>query len=220
MRCPENPLSRLRIARALGFADAAALLLRLDGHRSVVAQAFAGLLQARRRKLEPTAIARYWQACPKAATPRCSPTPASPRPRPCTRACATSPDRRRCAALSERARQRLDHVLPALLEASAQGSAPDAALPRGLALLQAIARRTSYLALLDEQPAALARLVDVIARSSLLSERLAAHPLLLDELLDSRAAGALPDAADDPRASCRSGRGASCARCRSQPRGA
>jgi glutamate-ammonia-ligase adenylyltransferase len=61
--------------------------------------------------------------------------------------------------------------------------------------MQAIARRTSYLALLDEQPAALARLVDVTARSSLLSERLAAHPLLLDELLDSRAAGALPDAA-------------------------
>ena len=68
--------------------------------------------------------------------------------------------------------------------------------------MQAIARRTSYLALLDEQPAALARLVDVTARSSLLSERLAAHPLLLDELLDSRAAGALPDADDDPRASC------------------
>ena len=83
-------------------------------------------------------------------------------------------------------------MLPALVEACAAGSAPDAALPRGLALLQAIARRPSYLALLDEQPAALARLVDVTARSALLSERLAAHPLLLDELLDSRAAGALP----------------------------
>src|SRR5205085_12686525 len=62
-------------------------------------------------------------------------------------------------------------------------------------LLQAVARRTSYLARLDEQPAALARLVDVTARSSLLSERLAAHPLLLDELLDARAAGAPPDEA-------------------------
>jgi glutamate-ammonia-ligase adenylyltransferase len=97
--------------------------------------------------------------------------------------------------LSERARHRLDHVLPALLEAAARSGAPDAALPRGLALLQAIARRTSYLALLDEQPAALARLVDVTARSSLLSERLAAHPLLLDELLDARAAGTPPDEA-------------------------
>ncbi len=67
--------------------------------------------------------------------------------------------------------------------------------PRGLSLMQAITRRASYLALLDEQPAALMRLVDVTARSALMSERLAAHPLLLDELLDSRAAGALPEVA-------------------------
>ncbi|WP_043801516.1 hypothetical protein, partial [Arenimonas malthae] len=72
---------------------------------------------------------------------------------------------------------------PELLAAAARSQAPDAALPRGLALLQAVTRRTSYLALLEEQPAALARLVDVTARSALLSERLAAHPLLLDELL-------------------------------------
>jgi glutamate-ammonia-ligase adenylyltransferase len=96
-------------------------------------------------------------------------------------------------ALSEAARVRLDHVLPALLEAAANSAAPDAALPRGLALLQAISRRASYLALLDEQPAALQRLVSVLARSALLGERLAAHPLLLDELLDARAAGPLPD---------------------------
>jgi glutamate-ammonia-ligase adenylyltransferase len=54
-------------------------------------------------------------------------------------------------------------------------------------------RRTSYLALLDEQPAALQRLVDALARSALLAERLGAHPLLLDELLDRRVAGGLPD---------------------------
>ncbi|HEY4556137.1 MAG TPA: glutamine-synthetase adenylyltransferase, partial [Lysobacter sp.] len=48
-------------------------------------------------------------------------------------------------------------------------------------------------ALLDEQPVALARLVDVVAHSALLAERLAAYPLLLDELLDARVAGPLPD---------------------------
>ncbi|KFA19398.1 glutamate-ammonia-ligase adenylyltransferase, partial [Xanthomonas vasicola pv. musacearum NCPPB 4394] len=54
---------------------------------------------------------------------------------------------------------------------------------------------TSYLALLDEQPSALARLVDVLSRSALLAERLAAYPLLLDELLDTRISGPLPDRA-------------------------
>ena len=74
---------------------------------------------------------------------------------------------------------------------AARRSQPDAALRRVLPLLQTILRRASYLALLDEQPAALARLVDVVARSALLAERLAAHPLLLDELLDARVAGAV-----------------------------
>ena len=85
-----------------------------------------------------------------------------------------------------RARARLDRVLPALLDAAARSSQPDAALRRLLPLLHTILRRASYLALLDEQPGALARLVDVLARSALLAERLAAHPLLLDELLDAR----------------------------------
>ena len=71
-----------------------------------------------------------------------------------------------------------------------------------LGLLQAILRRTSYLALLDEQPSALARLVDVLARSALLAERLVAYPLLLDELLDTRVSGPMP-APEDMRAECR-----------------
>src|SRR5690606_4646811 len=67
------------------------------------------------------------------------------------------------------------------------------ALRRMVALLHNILRRSAYLALLDEQPAALSRLVEVVGQSALLAERLALHPLLLDELLDSRVAGPLPD---------------------------
>ncbi len=65
-------------------------------------------------------------------------------------------------------------------------------LRRLLPLLHTILRRASYLALLDEQPPALQRLVDALARSALLAERLGAHPLLLDELLDRRMSGDLP----------------------------
>lgn len=92
-------------------------------------------------------------------------------------------------------RTRLDRVMPALLHAAIRATQPDAALRRVLGLLQATLRRTSYLALLDEQPSALARLVDVLSRSALLAERLAAYPLLLDELLDTRISGPLPDRA-------------------------
>src|SRR5690606_39972120 len=81
-------------------------------------------------------------------------------------------------ALSDNARARMDRVLPALLDGAATSAQPDAALRRLLPLLHNILRRASYLALLDEQPAALQRLVSVLARSALLGERLAAHPLL------------------------------------------
>jgi glutamate-ammonia-ligase adenylyltransferase len=192
---PEDPLRLLRIARALGHDDGAALQSALDAERAVVAEAFDGLLKSRRRQADRSLLAQYWHALPDGGAPAVLAEAgfadaAAHHAR--LRDFARSPAVR---DFSERARHRLDHVLPALLEAASRSAAPDAALPRGLALLQAVARRTSYLALLDEQPAALARLVDVIARSSLLAERLAEHPLLLDELLDSRAAGAPPEEA-------------------------
>jgi glutamate-ammonia-ligase adenylyltransferase len=96
------------------------------------------------------------------------------------------------AHLSDATRARLDRVLPALLQAAVASPHPDAVLRRLLPLLHMLLRRASYLALLDEQPVALHRLVDALARSALLGERLAAHPLLLDELLDVRIGGELP----------------------------
>ena len=192
---PDAPLARLRVARGLGHDDAGALQVLLDRHRAIVAEEFEGLLQARRKRATGSVLLRYWQALPEggdAAVLSDAGFADAPAQHARLVDFAGSPAVR---GLSERARQRLNHVLPALLEASAAGVAPDAALARGLALLQSITRRTSYLALLDEQPAALARLTDVIARSALLSERLAAHPLLLDELLDTRAVAGGPEPA-------------------------
>lgn len=190
---PEDAFVRERIARGLNYANTQELMRELDTHRAVVSEVFSGLLQASRRKATPNALAQYWLALPDASDANvladagfADAKAQHARLRDFTCSAAVR-------GLSPRARQRLDHVLPMLIEACAQSSAPDAALPRGLALMQAITRRSSYLALLEEQPAALARLVDVTARSALLSERLAAHPLLLDELLDTRAAGALLD---------------------------
>jgi glutamate-ammonia-ligase adenylyltransferase len=192
---PEDSVRLLRIARGLGYEDAEAMQRELDAQRAVVAEAFDGLLKSRRRQADRGALASYWLALPdagEAVTLAEAGFAEAGAHHARLRDFARSPAVR---DISERARQRLDHVLPALLEAAGRSAAPDAALPRLLALLQAVARRPSYLALLDEQPAALARLVDVTARSSLLSERLAEHPLLLDELLDARAAGSLPDEA-------------------------
>ena len=52
--------------------------------------------------------------------------------------------------------------------------------------MHAVARRSVYLVLLDEQPAALKRLCEVFSASAFLAEQVIAHPLLIDDLFDRR----------------------------------
>jgi len=59
-------------------------------------------------------------------------------------------------------------------------------------VIEAIGRRSAYFALLNENPAARERLVGLCATSDFLAKQVAAHPLLLDELLDPRLFGEPP----------------------------
>ncbi|MFA0923779.1 bifunctional [glutamate--ammonia ligase]-adenylyl-L-tyrosine phosphorylase/[glutamate--ammonia-ligase] adenylyltransferase [Xanthomonas fragariae] len=191
---PQAPLDRERIALGLGYADWSALLQALTSQRTRVAAEFAELLAPRVRATAPDALADYWRALPEGdATPLAGIGLHDPGG--AHQALADFAKASGVRALSDNARARLDRVMPALLHAATRASQPDAAVRRMLGLLQATLRRTSYLALLDEQPSALARLVEVLSRSALLAEHLAAHPLLLDELLDTRISGPLPDRA-------------------------
>jgi glutamate-ammonia-ligase adenylyltransferase len=190
---PEVPFERLRLARGLGYDDWDALDAALSAHRARVAEEFGALLATRqRRDAADDSLAAYWRALPDGGAVQvlhdagfiaAGEIDAS------LRDFARAPGVR---DLSDAARARLDRVMPVLLQATATSREPVLTLRRLLALLHNILRRASYLALLDEQPAALARLVALVTRSALLAERLAAHPLLLDELLDARAEGPLP----------------------------
>ncbi len=198
---PDDPLDRLRIARGLGHADWDMLRAALDEQRARVAAEFAELLAPRRRDAVPGALAQYWRALPEGGDAQALAGSGFADAGGADSALREFARYSGVRALSDGSRARLDRVVPALLEACARATQPDAALKRVLSLLQAILRRASYLALLDEQPSALARLVDVLARSALLAERLASYPLLLDELLDTRVSGPLPDRAE-LRAEC------------------
>ncbi len=190
---PADPVDRLRIARGLDYADWDALVVALDVQRTRVAAEFNELLAPRPRDGASTGMSRYWRALPEDGDVEVLADAGFTAPVQADHALRDFARSSGVAGLSDGARARLDRVLPALLHAAAESSQPDAALKRLLVLLQAILRRASYLALLDEEPGALARLVDVVARSALLAERLAMYPLLLDELLDARVGGPLPD---------------------------
>ncbi len=88
--------------------------------------------------------------------------------------------------LSSRGRQRLDTVIPLLLEAVSQNETKDLALLRSLEFINAIAQRSVYLALLIERPQVLRQLVKLCASSQWIATQLTRYPLLLDELLDPR----------------------------------
>ncbi|MGR9035185.1 MAG: bifunctional [glutamate--ammonia ligase]-adenylyl-L-tyrosine phosphorylase/[glutamate--ammonia-ligase] adenylyltransferase, partial [Gammaproteobacteria bacterium] len=81
----------------------------------------------------------------------------------------------------------LDRLMPQLIEAAAEAAHPDETLKRLLGLLEAISGRSVYLALLYENPDALAQLIRLSSASPWLSDYLSHYPVLLDELLDPRA---------------------------------
>jgi glutamate-ammonia-ligase adenylyltransferase len=97
--------------------------------------------------------------------------------------------------LDEVGQRRLHLILGRLLKAAAPRAAPATVIGRVLRVLEAIGTRSSYLALLTEQLAALDRLIEVCAISGFLARQIADFPLLLDELIDANAFDELPSRA-------------------------
>ena len=87
-------------------------------------------------------------------------------------------------ALSQRAHDRLDRFMPGLLERLDQRSLDDAALNRIFDLVLAVCRRSAYLVLLEQNPKALDRMLDLFDRSEWIAAKVIRFPALLDELID------------------------------------
>ena len=90
------------------------------------------------------------------------------------------------------ATRRLQLLLPELLAALSGDDECRVLVMRILRVLEAIGGRSSYFALLNENPVARARFLTVCRGGDFLVQQLAAHPLLLDELLDERALTDVP----------------------------
>ncbi len=188
---PDDAWARARIALALGFADADALEAAMARQRGAVAEEFAALMAVEARGDAQRTQAQWddwWRTLANGGQADAAALAAA----------GFDPPQAVIAELesllgsvayrnmSNRSRERLDRVMPAVLATAAAQADALACLTRLLRLVQAVVRRSVYLALLDEQPAALRRLSGVFAASAFLAERVIAHPLLLDELFDDR----------------------------------
>jgi glutamate-ammonia-ligase adenylyltransferase len=156
---PQDEADRARVAAMCGFSSWKEFYAGLGEVRAAVSRHFEDVFAEAETPLEP------WPDHPRLAALRSS---------------------QRYAALSQDSRGRLDRLMPALARAAKATPDPDATLTRGVALVEAIASRAAYLALLAEHPQALERVARIIGASSWAAEFITRHPLLLDELLDDR----------------------------------
>jgi len=173
---PGDPEDALRVALALGFPDLPALQLVIDEVRGEVQELFTQTLDA------PDRPRRVDSGGPEGAASLDLPQFSAEVQEATTLLLNSLPVRR----LDARARKRFERALPLLMLAARKTKAPDTAALRLQRLLHAIAGRPSYLALLAERRGARERVAHVFSRSAFLAERVIAHPLLLDDLLDSR----------------------------------
>src|SRR6185436_3329302 len=158
---PSDEGEQQRIAEMMEFDSWPAFSERLMAIRAQVVRHFEAVLASP----DSDSNAGAWPEHPRAQTLRAS---------------------QRYANLPEQSRALVDRLVPALVRAAQSTPDPDATTTRGVDLIEAIAGRAAYLALLAENPEALERVAQMIGASIWAAEFVTRHPFLLDELLDNR----------------------------------
>jgi glutamate-ammonia-ligase adenylyltransferase len=196
-RLPAGAADRALVARTMGYADWAAFAAALAAERAAVTRHFENVFAAAGA---PDPAAPVWlgtvddDAAGRELAAKGYADPGG--------TLARLHGFRRSARylqLPAASRERVDQLVPRLIEACAQAGAPagraspDVALGRCLDFVEAVSRRAAYLALLVESPEALAKVAEILASSSWAAEYLTRHPILLDELLDARVLAEPPD---------------------------
>lgn len=190
---PDDDEAKLRLALAMGFADWSAFSHQLTLHRTMVHSHFEQLLTAPQADQESelasvlftadeSDLQQYLKALGYAESD-------------VSQQLFQLLQSRSCRNLTQTGRGRLKNLLPLLIQAAANVEEPDVCLARLIQLLEAIMRRSAYMALLVENPLALSQLVKLCAASPMISHLLARYPVLLDELLDPRSLYNVPDRA-------------------------
>lgn len=189
---PDDAESQTMLAEAMNFPDYAALIAALDRHRTKVTRHFEQMFAAPQTD----------QVSHPLAAVCCGTTDAASTQALLENAGYGDPQqvlatldalRQHTARLAESTQLRLNALLPPALEIIGSQPDPAATLERFAALIQSISRRSTYLALLAEYPAALRQLVRLLAASPWAAQILTRQPQLLDELISPQSLMSVPD---------------------------
>ncbi len=187
-RLPVDADDRARVATMSGAPDWATLEPRIESVRTTVTRHF----QAAFAESEESAGPAVWQDDRDAVARALAALGYRDADAAAARLLSIRSSQR-YALLPTDSRRRFDALVPALASVAADTADPDTTLARGLDLIEAIARRAAYLALLAEHRVALERVARIVGASSWAAQFVTRHPLLLDELFDDRVLYAPPD---------------------------
>ena len=183
---PADEGDRARLCLAMGFEDWSALVETLSRHREAITAQFDTIALRDDGVVDDAAHqhSRLWASRASAAEWRAALAELMPTAADTAKILADFGSRRPVVEAGRRAGERLQHLIPNLIEQVAKARRPAIALQRTLAVVEKILRRSAYLALLNENRSALSRLVDLCERSHAIADQIARYPVLLDELLD------------------------------------
>ena len=192
---PENEADQSLIAETMGFASFAAFLEELDRHRTAVSRHFEIIFaEPDTPSEEPQQPATIWQNAADTAETTATLTGFGYRdPQTVAARLAALRGGSRYSQMPDNIRSRFDALVPRMIAAAVSTPESDGTLTRCLDLLDTISRRGAYLALLQQYPQALRRLVDLISASRWAAQYLTRHPILLDDLLGAHNLTATPD---------------------------
>jgi [glutamine synthetase] adenylyltransferase / [glutamine synthetase]-adenylyl-L-tyrosine phosphorylase len=195
-RLPADPDEIAALAAACGYTSTAAWRADLDRHRGAVDAWFASIFASAAPADGESPFAGVWDAPQPEAHRALLADAGFADPDALLASLAAMRTSSRYLALPDSSRRRYDALMPQLLvAAAAHPGAAGASLTfaRFAALLEAVSRRSAYLALLIEHPPLLPRIAELCGASPWAADYLTRHPLLLDELLDARTLFATPD---------------------------
>ncbi|MBR9827733.1 MAG: bifunctional [glutamate--ammonia ligase]-adenylyl-L-tyrosine phosphorylase/[glutamate--ammonia-ligase] adenylyltransferase [Oceanospirillales bacterium] len=196
---PDDDEGRARLAWAQGFADWTALTDALHNARAAVSRHFADVIAPADEGEETADDQRTeWLALWQGEMDDDSSSAflreqGYQQPEVALKALQDLKGLRTVQMLQKVALERLEVVLPPLLEQVGLCDNAETTLERVLVLVQAVLRRSAYFVLLSENPAALKQLVRLCSASAWFAEQLSRQPVLLDELIDPRTLYAPPD---------------------------
>ncbi len=194
---PGDDAERDALAQACDLPDAAALERRLRAVRGDVVEHFVAVLGAAPAADAHGPLAAVWFDPELASSHEALAAAGFGAPGDLAARLRAIRSGLRYQQLPALSRERFDTLVPRLLEAASHAAkdaqAPDAVFARLMDLLEAVSRRSAYLALLIEHPPLLPRLATLMGASAWAAAYLTRHPILLDELLDARILFAEPD---------------------------